>query len=334
MIRQRVWISGALLVTTIAGILIYELAIQPQAEKRREKSALAYPAFNPEQAKRVELLREGVKNVLVKMDKVWLVESEGNFPADTEGVEKLLDSTKSLTCDQEISNSEKELDRFDLTKEKALEVKISGEKDSILADFYVGKRGASYDSSYYRKADGNQVCLTYKNLASVFDRTEDTWRDKSIMQFNASDCKAIDVQDGSTEYRLEKDIQLNKWEVVIDKIRKPAQEWVVDGICQTLSKLKTSAFPSASFEQTGLLQPKRKITVTLVGDKTYTLLVGDKLKDKSDYYVQLEGKNVLYQLGEWQLNSLFKSQNELIQKESAPETKSEGTSSPTPPEKK
>ncbi len=313
MIRRRVYLSGALLLAALAAILIYEFAVQPGAEKRKNQAELGYPDFKPDLVKRIEISRAGRKDILVRSTTNWLVESEGNSQADPEGVQKILEETQKLSCNQEVSVSESEHARFDLTKDQALEVKMIGEKEP-LADFYVGKRGTTYTSSYYRKSDQNRVCLTYQNLISAFDRTNDSWKDKAIFSFNAEECKALQVQDGATTYRLEKDLKNSKWELVIGNGRKPAAAWAVDGICQTLSKLKTQAFPSAPFPETGLVQPLKSISIDLVGDKNYTLLIGSKLKDKSDYYVQRRDKNVLYSLTEWQINSLFKNQNELLEK--------------------
>lgn len=312
--RPRIWIAGGLLLIVIAVILVNKFALQPGAEKRKTESALSFPGFNSDQVKRIEISREERKDVLIKNDNNWAVENEGNFPADPEGVQKLLEAAQKLTCNQEVSSSEKELSRFDLTKDQALEVKMIGGQET-LANLYVGKRGTSYTSSYFRKADENKICLTYQNLTSVFDRTNDSWKDKSIFSFTAEDCKALQIQDGATSYFLEKDLKNSKWELVIGKARKPATAWAVDGICQTLSKLKTQAFPSGPFAETGLLQSKKSISIDLVGGKSFTLLIGAKLKDKSDYYVQRKDKDILYQLSEWQVTGLFKSQNELLEKE-------------------
>ncbi len=330
--KQRVWISGGLLIVAVAAIFIYELALQPRAEKSKSASSLSFPGFNPDQVKRIEISRQaGRKDTLTRRDSGWAVENEGNFAADSEAAQKLLDTTKKLACNQEVSNTESEFDRFDLGPDKALEVKLIGDKDT-LADFFVGKRGTAYNSSYYRKADDKKVCLVFENLTTTFDRANDSWKDKGIFDFTAADCKGLQVQDGTTSYTLEKNLKENKWEFVAGKEHKPAALWAVDGICQTLSKLKTSSFPEVSLEEAGLIQPSKSVAISLVGGKNLTLLVGAKIKDKTDYYAKRPDRDTIYQLGEWQVNSLFKKQHELVEQEEAPESK--GLPNPTPPPQK
>ena len=45
------------------------------------------------------------------------------------------------------------------------------------------------------------------------------------------------------------------------------------------------------------------------------LLIGAKVKDKSEYYVKRADRDTVYDLGEWQVNSLFKNQKELLEQE-------------------
>jgi len=318
MIPQRVWLSGSLLVLALISILVYEKGLKPASEKRKEKSALVYPKLDISKVQRIELARENKKDLLVLSDSNWLVETENNYPADPEGVEKLLEASKALTCNEQITSSEQELERFELTEAKALSVKLLNDKSDTLAHFYIGKRGTTYSSSYFRKAHDNTICLTYQNLITIFDRTTDSWRDKAIFRFNANDCKSLEIEDGATIFTLAKDLKENKWELFDKNDKYPSAQWAVEGICQTLSKIQTQGFYQIPLKDAGLDKPRRKITATLVGDKKYTLLIGAKLKNQNYYYAKSEAQGTIFSLSEWQINSLFKNKKELIETQTAP----------------
>ena len=323
--RQRVWISGSLLILAILAILIYEKVIQPRAEERREKSAIVFPDFNPEQIARIEISRKDKrKDVLVKKDSKWLVESEDNYPADPEALEKIFTDTKELTCAQVISTSKNQLVRFELTPEKALEVKFLDKDSKPVAHFYIGKRGPTYSSSYFRKADEEKTCLAYKNLISSFDKTNDTWRDKAIFRFNSGECQKLSLQEGDSLLVLEKDFQKDEWYILEGEEKEPAKKWAVDGICQTLSNLKTQDFPKVDLKKTGLTKPGKRAVITLAGGRELTLLVGKKVPDTSRYYVKRAEQDTIYTLSEWQINSIFKKKKDLRQEEKKKEEKSEG----------
>ena len=322
--RQRVWISGSLLILVILAILIYEKVIQPQAEKRKEKTAIVFPDFNPEQVVRIELSRKNQKDVLVKKDSKWLVETEANYPADPEALEKIFNDTKELTCAQVISTSKKQWVRFELTPEKALEVKFLDKDSKPLAHFYIGKRGPTYSSSYFRKAEDEKICLAYKNLISSFDKTNDTWRDKAIFRFSPEECQKLELKEGDSVLMLEKDLQKNEWYILEGEEKYPAKNWAVDGICQTLSNLKTQDFPQVALKKTGLSRPDKQAVITLAGGRNLTLLVGRKVPDTSRYYVKRADQETIFSLSEWQINSIFKKKKDLRQEEKKKEEKSEG----------
>jgi hypothetical protein len=108
-----------------------------------------------------------------------------------------------------------------------------------------------------------------------------------------------------------------------DQTKKPAAAWAVDGICQTLSKLKTQGFPTASIQEAGLEKPTKTITVNLTGGKSFALSVGLPAKTKDNFYVKRNDQPNIFELSSWQLASLFKKKDDLTEKSNEAQ--------PTPP---
>jgi len=331
MIRERVWVSGALLILAVLLIIGWEKGLKPRRELKQEQSSQTFSSLDPKSAKKIEISRGEKKDILSKHDNSWVVETDQGYPADGEAIDKALAAAKKLNCNQEVATGESDYPRFDLEKDKALEVKIYGGSDKPVTDFFVGKRGSTYDSSYFRKADDQKICLAYENLITSFDRTNDSWRDKNILNFTVTDCKTLTSQDGATVLWLDKDLKANKWELLEAQNRKLAATWAVDGICQTLAKLKTQGFPMTPPQDAGIQNSTKKITVTLVGGANYTLIVGSPSKGKDNYFVKREDVPAVYELTQWQVNSLFKKRDELVEKLAVePNSQKGSTAAPAP----
>jgi hypothetical protein len=314
MIKQRVFISGALMLVAIVLIIGYETGYKPRSEKKREESSQSYGNFDVKKVKRIEITRGEKKDILAGVANGWVVETEANYPADSEAVDRALKAAKKLSCGSEVASGDDQLSRFELEKGKAMEVRLLDDKSQPLADFFVGKRGTTYSSSYFRKAEDKKVCLAYENLTALFDRTNDTWRDKNIFNFNAADCKTLKIEDGATVVWLDKNASDNKWVMLEAQNKIPAGSWTVDGICQTLAKLKTEAFPNLSLAQAGLEKPTKKITVKLTGGNSFELQVGLQIKEKQAYYVKRADQPNIFQLSLYQVQNLFKKKEELTEK--------------------
>jgi len=320
MIRKRVWVSGALLIAAVLIIIGWEKAIKPRSEKKVEQSSKVFSGLDLNQARKLEISKGAKTDILSLRGSQWVVETEGGYQADGEAVNKALEALKKLNCATEAASGPSEFARFELARDQALQVKIYTSKAEPAAQLFIGKRGATYASSYFRKEGDDRVCLAYENLITIFDRGSDTWRDKKIMEFAPTDCKTLKIEDGVTVVWLDKDAKESKWVVMEAQSRLPAQSWAVDGICQSLSKLKTQGFPLVSAQEAGLEKPARKITATLVGGKNYTLMLGLSVKGKDNFYAKRQDLPVIFELSNWQISSLFKKKDELLEKPSPEET--------------
>jgi hypothetical protein len=320
MIKQRVYVSGVLLLIAVGLIISYEKGFKPRAEKKREQSSQTYGSFDLKKIKRVEITRGEKKEILASVANGWVVETESNYPADSDAVDKALKAAKKLNCANEVAAGDDQLSRFELEKAKALEVRLLDDKSQPIADFFVGKRGPTYSSSYFRKAEDKKVCLVNENLIALFDRTNDTWRDKGIFDFNAADCKSLKLEDGATVIWLDRNAQDNKWVLLEAQNKIPAASWAIDGICQSLSKLKTEGFPNVTPAQAGLEKPSKKVVVKLAGGNSFELDIGLAIKDKQSYYVKRLDQANIFQLGQYQVQSLLKKRDELVEKSSGGQT--------------
>jgi hypothetical protein len=322
-------VLGLAVALVLAGIILYENVYKPRRLASRVATLEAYPGLAMDQVTVIELHKGGSNVRLDKRDKRWVVASEGDYPADPDGVTQMLDTGKALRLSDLASAKAKTHDLFEVNDDKGLKVSFRDQEGKTLAEFYVGKRGESYGAAYFRKAGEDNTYLVAKNLASIFDRSSDTWKDKAIARFEPNEARALTLKSGNETLTLEKNLTQEAWELVEGETRTPASASVVDGILRGLSTLRTIEFPAKELKETGLDQPDKSLSARLQDNTEITLQVGQPDSTKNRLYLQRANQPALFLVSKYQVDNLFKTRDQFLPtEESAPETE---PSIPLPP---
>lgn len=322
-------ILGLVVAVTLAGIIWYEKVYQPRRRAAAAEGNAAYPGLSVDQVAGIELRKGEAEVRLAKQNQRWVVASEGDYPADPDGVSQMLDAAKELKLSNLASAKAKTHGLFAVTEEKGIKVSFRDAAGKLLAEFYVGKRGESWGTAYFRRAGEDQTYLAAKNLATIFDRFSDTWKDKAIARFEPNEARGLTLQQGNETLRLEKNLAQNAWELVEGEQRTPASVSVVEGIVRSFSTLRTIEFPSLDLKAAGLDKPGRSLTVRLQDNTELTLQVGKEDSTQNRLYVKRADQPTLFLVSKYQLDNLFKSKDQLrVKEEPAAESDS---SFPLPP---
>ncbi|GEM_PF-1090295 len=309
---RQTLILGIVVALLIIGILSYHKLYIPYKEKSEQVQA--FPEFSPDMAARIEICRGEYKAELVKRDGQWIVATEGDYPADEEGINEGLDMVKGLPATELISRNPEQRDRFELTDEKGVRVKILSSDSRPIAEFLIGKQGSAYNSYYFRKAGEDNIYLAYEDLLDTFNREHDTWRDRSIFDFEKEEAREISIQSEQGEIILTKNLEKDTWELLEGENRIQAKKWTVDDMVSTLSRLKTQEFSELKdLKKIGLHDPKKRITVKLADGSEPGLLFGDEKESSSQIYVKKADSPTIFLIGKYQMNKFFKKRDELIE---------------------
>jgi hypothetical protein len=234
---------------------------------------------------KLELQKGTQQTILTKKDNAWSI-SPGNYPADSEKIDKIISDINGFSINTLISESGDYL-RYDLTEDKKITVKVHGEK-GLLFTFAVGKRATTFKHTFVMIEGDKRVFQTQGNFRNDFDQGPQDLRDKKVMAFEKDAVVSLEIVDGSKVLNLKKRVSKDK-----DAEQKTAAaQTTVPGSWTTSTGKEVSETAMADLFSllTGLqcdsyLENKKKqdfkdkdplISITLRGEKGATLSIFEK----------------------------------------------------------
>lgn len=293
--------------------------------KKTPQEIVLFPGFDSEKATTIRVNGETNKLTLSKEGDQWIVIEEDNLPADKEQIKQALQIISELKRDNIVSKNPSKQEIFQVDPNKGFEVEIKGEEDKTLAHFYIGKNGPDFMSTYFRKADSDEVIL-YKgfHLRSRFDKPGDTWLDKFIIIVQEQDVDRIEFNRADGPFSLVHDHEEEKWRLNLPE-ESDIKENMEKDITQTLFNLRATKVqrlkPDQALEEFGLDDPFLSINIIMADETSKTLDIGKKDEKTEDYYVKLFDRDIIYSVGKFSIDKLNKPWQELKIEEPPPEEK-------------
>jgi hypothetical protein len=288
------------------------------AAARRARQQPLFPGFKPEAAEKISLHSPRTDVVLERQGDVWLVASEGSFPADFSAVGQMLDAASAFSRkDMVSSNPERQaLYQVDTT---GVAVSIEGAGGRRLASFIVGKLGPDYQSTYVRDASSNTVILAAGHLGGTFDRGQRSWQDKRIFAVEPKDVIGVTVTKPGLSMALE---------------RRGENEWVVSrpesGGCdptkvskwvRALANLRADDFVGRMpMPAAGLENPDSSVSLETAAGAQVKLLIGHALEG-GRFYVKRADRDIVYTVSATTVKNLLQGQASLAPAAGAPASK-------------
>jgi len=294
-----------LILLILLGLTVFLL----ERPKEVPPSANIFPDFTVDAAALIDIRNKGEVVALVKTDEGWKLEDEQDFPADPELVKKTLESIDELQKEHNVvSNNPQNQNLFEVDPNSGIEVKVSNQDKKVLANFFVGKTGPDFMSTYIRKADSDEVFLgAGYHLRSSFTRTAKSWYDLNVCTFPSEQIEKISIIEGDKRLSLKKD--QDQW-LLIDPNQAPAKKAAVDDMVTTLTRLRANDLLKAdTLEEYDLAAPKKQIIVTLSDGSERKIDIG-RPNDKNQYYVKAE-KDMVYLVPQYVMNKFSKTFDEL-----------------------
>jgi hypothetical protein len=178
--------------------------------------------------------------------------------------------------------------------------------DALVADAVIGKEGQGFGSTYIKKADSDNVYLVPQNIRQAFNRTD--WRDKRVWVFDPKKVTAIDWRYKDTDLSLIK--TQDGWQQIAPFNQKSSDEKVGPELTKLSDLYASDINEKVSREEAGLEGKPVSIRIELTfetGEKD-ALIVGDKLKDKEEYYVTRENGKLIYTLDSFTVEETLKKE--------------------------
>ncbi len=313
--KPRTTIILALLAVILVGIAL--LSTRSERSKETLASAPIFPGLEADRVARIWLASDADTVELVRPDDTWLVATEGDYPADPQTTERMLEKIELFDRKYLRSQNPEMQTSFEVDDTSGVEVLMAGESGEALAHFRMGKNGPDFRSQYVRPVAANDVYLIPDYLKSSFDPGRSSWRDKTIFSFEGEKVKELRMEPASAE-----PIVITKNEegtfVMTEPESAAVKRNLVDSTVRTLANLRCDAFPDSvpSLADAGLAPPQQSVEVALDDGASYTLHIGNET-DNARIYVRRPDRETIFQLSKGRVNSLIRTAEDL--KEPPPE---------------
>lgn len=257
----------------------------------RHKGQMNYSLPSPEKINKTDITRlvirkAGSELTLDRENDTWRILPE-KFPADGGLVDKMTDAVGMLALTTLVSES-KNYTLYDLDEKNAIEVDAYG-GDTLLRKIDIGKPASSYRHTFVRIGDDPRVFHAEGSLRTVFDKTADSLRDKTVMAIQ-EEITGVELNKGKKHLVLVKTPA--PVPVTTDQGKstakaapttwktdrgKPVNEKEINDLVNAVRDLKCDGFVDGETKD-DLKSPE--YTVSLKGAKTYSLSLYKKNGDK------------------------------------------------------
>jgi len=176
-----------------------------------------------------------------------------------------------------------------------------------VASVVFGKQGRAYNTRYVRLEDQDFVYQYAGELASVVDRSEDDWRDKTILDISPESvgrAVARRSEGGYTLNRVEGGWTIGRGAA--------ADSAAVHRMLNQYTSLQASGFATdAQVDSVDFTRPERSITLFGLQGDTLASLALDSTS--SAYWVRVASDSVIYRILQWKANQIIPVDSTLIE---------------------
>lgn len=251
---------------------------------------------------KVEIIKGGNSTILENNNGIWQVPASNNFKADQEAIKSVIEEAFKLNKYILASDNKGKKGDFEVNEEKGVNVKLYKSGEAV-ANFFVGKAGPDFDSTYIRLDGEDAVYLSKGYVRYYFDKED--WRDLSIYDFPSEKVNklALKYRDVASNVMMEKNG--DKWEIKLPRV-KEASIAKVDSILNILGKLKANDVEyKKDAKDCGFAQAPLVVRLESVDGSKYNLIIGGKMED-GKYYAKREEDNVIYIVNKETADGLMK----------------------------
>ena len=302
---------AVLIVVLITLIGLIALVVRPGGEGEEETSSAALFAGLDSAEVDAISVRDGENRTQLKRGPSgWVIASDNDFPADREGVNRLLRETIGLSMNDVASRKAEKHVRFEVDSASATEVRLDVQ-DNTVARFFVGKEGPDMSSQYVRAAGREEVFLQAGRLRDAYTRQHATWRNKTVLEVESDEVHTIELLRGEERLVFESDLEGN-WTVAEPMGFDPVEPLVI-AMARVMTRLTASGFPDEDEKgNEGFDAPGVVINATLFNGTAFSLEIGRERDDQPGWFVRKGGEDIVYVVPSSRLNNFIRPAEELM----------------------
>ncbi|MBU0768899.1 MAG: DUF4340 domain-containing protein [Proteobacteria bacterium] len=274
---------------------------------------------------KLEITTAGNSIIFNQKNNTWHIDPKG-YRADSTKVKNILNVIEKLKLTALVSESKNYI-RYDLSNDKNIHVKAWQDK-TLLREFDIGKAATTFKHTFVKLPDDPNVYHARGDFRRDFDRSVDDFRDKTVLSYAQNTIQGIEF------FHEKETISLSRKEIpetLPEKRDEPAAKASKELKTKTVwedtkghevapSKISSLLSFLSSLECERYLDDLKKddfknpiYTVTLKGEKEYSLLVFAKKDKNAKNYSAISSENESpFSLSDTQVDTIKSKLDEIL----------------------
>lgn len=330
------------LITTVMlvccmGILIvgYFYLVQYNKDKAAKKSEetvkkdvdIPLLTYNVDEIGSLSVSSDQLSIVLVKDKTDWIVEGRTGFPLDQSQAEAMVKNIAELSMTRIVTEKAESLSDYGLENPRIkVKATLTDGTEKILL---LGEKSSAAFGYYAKMSDSDTIYVLTSSKGAVFDKTETALYQKlelcptdttkylevQVKSPDENEIHLTNIKDGPEDVSM----GLYPWRLTFDETKKIDAD--LQKVSEYFSKLAAVTectgvdFGRDVLDTYGLSNAKGLISIRYHGDDAehvFELHIGDK-DENGDYYVCLEGSDVVYRVKASLLDPIFSEEKTALE---------------------
>lgn len=241
----------------------------------------------------------------------WFV-GNGNYKANQTDINNMTNNLKEIKILDKVArlSSDEANERYDLNEAKA--IKVSASKDgNVVREITVGKASSTGSQTYVAIGSSKDINLVSGNLYSVFSKSEDSYRSKTVFEIKGTSVSSVKVSTKSENWSVVKaNTEEIAWNLEGDASGKEndsskVNSWIGQIVNCTASAwaVDSKALPSQKDAEVQIESTEGNITIDIYSEE---------VDDKTKYFATSNQTSHKFELSENSAKRYIKSYEDLL----------------------
>jgi hypothetical protein len=281
------------------------------------------PKVSAKDISKIEIEKADGKIILKKKGDAWYIAPQ-DHPADPDKIKGISTTLEKLGLTAMVSEA-KNYKRYDLSPDKRIRVSAWTE-DTLGREFDIGKAVPSSRHTFIRLSGDDRIYHARDDFRNKFNRSAGEFRDKTVLAFDTTAIQEISLTRAQqvlvfrrTQVPLEKDAASDKDQTQLkaemiwqSEDGRKGDETRLNRLLSTLSNLSCDSYIDDR-QKEDFSSPT--YSISLKGDREYSLKIFSKIKEDGDNYPAVSSENNYpFLLPEWKAKDVMPATEELFLK--------------------
>lgn len=269
--------------------------------RRAVNADLNFSVITAATTDKISISKKGEEEkILEKKSGLWKI---NDFDASQKEIDDFFKSLSDLEIKSLASKNPENHKNFGVTEEDG--VVISFYQSNAISTFILGKRGDSYNSFYAKKKGSQNVYLVFGSLIDKLSRNISAWRDKTVAAIQKETIQKIEI--ASKTYPLGIVKEGEKWTAKSSDKTKALDDTTINRLFAALNPLEATDFLNS--EEQKEFKKKDKDVLRIIGNDNQKIFQMDLYRKDSDWWAQVEGREVYYKIASYKLSDIILSKD-------------------------